>query len=111
MSYNPFMWMFFLGIVLTALLSSVLTLALGYWWFERYLKDEILEHVDRHVDETIAELGREVEIRVKQGVVDGVASLPSSEVLAGATRTAARSGADLVSTLLTGGRRPRRSDP
>jgi len=99
------MWIQLLWVLLTAFLSSMLTLGLGYWLFERYLKNQILEHVDRHVDEAIEDLGREVETRVKQGVIDGIAAIPSSEVIVGATRSAARSGADLVSTLLGGGRR------
>ena len=78
------MWIQLLLVVVTALLSSLLTLGLGYYIFERYLKDDLLRHIDEHVDEAIEELGREIEIRVKQGVVDGVASIPSSEVIAGA---------------------------
>ena len=94
-----------LWVLLTALLSSLLTLGLGYLIFEKYLKDQLLEHVDLHLDEASERIGREVEQRVKKGVVEGVASISSTEVIAGATRTAARSGVDLVSTLLGGGRR------
>lgn len=100
------MWMSLLWVLLTALLSSLFTLGLGYWVFDRHLKQRLLDEIDHHVDAAVEEMGREVEARVKQGVVDGVASLPSTEVLAGAGRTAARSGVDMVSTLLGMGRRP-----
>ena len=95
-----------LSILLTALLSSLLTLGLGYWIFDRRLKQRLLDEIDHHVAAAVEEMGREVEERVKRGVIEGVASLPSTEVLAGAGRTAARSGVDLVSTLLGMGRRP-----
>ena len=99
------MWIHLLWAVVTAVLSSALTLGIAYWAFERHFKQQILDHIDEQVDKTLEELGQAVEERVKQGVIDGVASIPSSEVIAGATRTAARSGVDLVSTLLGGGRR------
>ena len=100
------MWTQILLMLGTALLSSLFTLAMAYWIFDRVLRHRIEEHIDRYVDEAVAELGREIEERVKQGVVDGVASLPSTEVLAGATRTAARSGVDLIGAILGVGRRP-----
>lgn len=92
-------------VLLTSALTSLLTIWLGYLIFNRYFKDSLLEYIDQQVEAAVDEMGREVEERVKQGVVDGVASLPSTEVLAGAGRTAARSGVDLVSTLLGMGRR------
>lgn len=100
------MWLTLLQIVLTALLSSLLTLGIGYWVFERRLKQRLWDEIDHCVEDAVAQIGREVEERVKQGVIDGVASLPSTEVIAGAGRTAAKSGVDLVSTLLGMGRRP-----
>ncbi|MCG8462570.1 MAG: hypothetical protein MI919_40310 [Holophagales bacterium] len=101
------MWTQFLLLLAAALLSSLITLALAYGIFVRVLRPRLEEHVDRQVQTAIEDLGKEVEARVKRGVVDGVASLPSTEVLAGATRTAARSGVDLMGTLLGVGRRPR----
>lgn len=97
----------------TAFLSSVLTLALAAWLFDRRIKPRLQEHVDAEVDRAIEELGRSLEERVRAGVKSGVASLPSTEVLAGATKTAAKTGFDIVglglASLLGGGRR--RSQP
>lgn len=98
-----------LWMVAGSLLSSLITLGLGYWLFQTRLKDRLLAEVEQHLDQqlerAVDEIGQEVEIRVKEGVVQAVASLPSTEVLAGAGRTAAKSGADLVSNLFGMGRK------
>lgn len=100
------MWIQLLSMVGTALLSSLFTLAAAYWVFDRWLRHRLEEYVEQKVEEAIDDLGREVEERVKRGVVDGVSALPSTEVVASATRTAARSGVDLLGTILGVGRRP-----
>lgn len=111
------MWTLLILMLGTALLSSVFTLALGAWLFETRIKPRLQEHVDEEVERAIEELGRTIEERVRAGVKSGVASLPSTEVLAGATRSAARTGVDIVglglASLLGGGRRrpPGPSDP
>lgn len=103
-----------LAILATAVLSSLATLALGAWLFEHRARPRLEDEIDRRVEEAIEELGREVEERVRRGVAvglaDGVASLPSAEVLRGATRTATRSGFDVLATILSGGRRPPSGD-
>lgn len=99
-----------LWIVATALLSSLTTLGLGCWLFQTRVKPKLLEEAERqlnhHLERAVDEIGREVETRVQVGVRQAVASLPSTEVLAGAGRTAAKSGVDLVSSLLRVGRKP-----
>lgn len=110
------MWTQILLMFGTALLSSVFTLAAAAWIFERRVKPRLQEYVDEEVERAIAELGQTIEERVRSGVRSGVASLPSTEVLAGATRSAARTGADIVgiglglASLFGGARRTRPDD-
>lgn len=93
-----------LTIVATALLSSALTVGLLWWLYQRRLKAEleaqgqrILADVEARLQAALAALGEVVEERVKQGLIRGVAAIPSSEVLSDTTRSAARTGADLAS--------------
>ena len=94
------MWWQLLLMLGTAVLSSLLTVAISWFAFQRFARRDL----ERQIDEAIAELGDEVEARVRrgvrEGVREGVASLPSAEVIADATRTAARSGVDLLGGLL-----------
>lgn len=103
------MWIQILLMLGTAILSSAFTLMVAAWLFETRIKPRLQAHVDEEVEKAIAELGRTIEARVHAGVRSGVASLPSADVLAGATRAAARTGADIVglglASLLGGGRR------
>ena len=106
------MWTQILLMLGTALLSSVFTLALAAWLFETQIKPRLQAHIDEEVERATEDLGRTIEERVRAGVRSGVASLPSTEVLAGATRSAARAGADIVgiglglASLFGGPRRP-----
>lgn len=90
------MWTQILLMLGTALLSSVFTLALAAWLFETRIRPRLQQHVDEEVDKAIDEMGQTIEERVRAGVRSGVASLASTETLAGATRSAARTGADLM---------------
>ncbi|MEO1368939.1 MAG: hypothetical protein AAFX50_17315 [Acidobacteriota bacterium] len=93
-------WWQLLLMVATAALSSLLTLALAYYVFDRRIRPDL----EKQLDETLDELGADIEARVRRGVRDGVrdgvASLPSAEVIERATRTAARSSVDLLGGLL-----------
>ena len=91
------------SILLTALLSSVLTLALAYWLVERHLK----RRLDLRLKELQEEFGAALQERVRRGVVEGVASIPSTEVLRGTGQTLSAVAGDLVrsglDSLLGGG--------
>ena len=96
-------------ILLTSLLTSVLTLMLARRQFEKQYKDVL----DEKLRQVFDELGDIVEERVRKGVLDAVASIPSTEVLQSATRTVTRTGVDLVEgglSALLGGSRTRRRD-
>lgn len=98
-------------IAATALLSSVVTLWLVAVYFKRYLLPQLERDFQALIDRAIEDLGRTVEERVKKGVLDGVASIPSAEMLQSTTRAAAQTGVDLVGAglnALLGGRRERK---
>jgi hypothetical protein len=99
-------------ILATALLSSAVTLWLVALYFRRYLLPQVERDFQQVIDRAIEEMGRTIEERVKKGVLDGVASIPSAEMLQSTTRAAAQTGVDLVgagiNALLGGGRRDRK---
>lgn len=121
-----------LDILATAVISSALTVGLLTWWINRTLwprlrdeLDEGLRELDERIDEaredldeTIVRAGRELEASVKRGVreglLEGVAEIPSARVVKGATMSAARVGVDLMTEgmgrLGLGRRPPRRDD-
>ncbi len=80
-------WLFF-----SALVASLLTIGAAWLWWRKSLRREL----DILLDEKIEKLGDEIEQRVRQGVVDGVSSIPSAEVLQSATRTASKTGAAII---------------
>ncbi|MEM9556528.1 MAG: hypothetical protein AAGC60_19880 [Acidobacteriota bacterium] len=95
--------------LLAAVVSSLLTLG-GAWWIYRHrVREQLERELEDRVRSALDDLGEVVEARVRRGVLDAVASLPSTELLADTTRTAARTGAQIVGagldTLLRGGRR------
>lgn len=79
-------------ILSTAVLSSVLTLALAYWLVVKYFR----RRLELRLDELQEELGSALQERVKQGVVEGVASIPSTEVLKDTGQTLSATAGDLV---------------
>jgi len=82
----------FFTVLLTAVLSSVLTLALAYWFVDRRLK----RRLEQRMTELQEEFGTMIQERVRRGVVEGVASIPSAEVLKGTGQTLSATAADLV---------------
>lgn len=80
----------------TALLSSLFTLGIGYLVLHRYMRSQFEAGLREAIRRINAEVGPEIEARVKKGVRDGVKSLPSREVLKETTRNMARTGAELV---------------
>lgn len=105
-----------LTIVLTALLTSALTVGGAWWLYRRHLRRELDEQLAAAIEDLEArlqviskDLGDTIETRVRQGVVKGVTDLPSSDVFVDTTRTVARTGAEIAGTALgalLGRRRP-----
>lgn len=83
-------------VIATALLSSVFTLGIGYVVLHRYMRKQFEAGLKEAIRRINAEVGPEIESRVKKGVRDGVKSLPSREVLKETTWNMARTGAELV---------------
>lgn len=90
------MWSELLRIVGTALLSSLLTLWLVYLFFDRYLLPRLERQLQQQLDKAIADLGPTIEERVKRGILEGVAAIPSAEMLQSTTRAVTQTGVDLV---------------
>lgn len=118
------MWTQILLTVLGAVLSSALTLGVAYVFFEKRYKLRLQREVDERVadyqesfrgvlDEEVDKVGEVIEARVRKGVLDAVAALPSSQVIQETTQSAVQTGVDLVEaglkTFLGGpSRKPRR---
>ena len=102
-------------IVLTAALSSLFTLVAvaiwGHFYFQPRLRSNLQKELDEQVENAAQVLAERVEEGVRRGLVDGVRNLPSREVLEGASRSLARTSAELVSERLGqifgGGKRDR----
>ena len=96
-----------LVIVLTALLSSALTVLLGWTLLRRVWRREL----EQRLRELHDDIGRTVEIRAKRAVSEALAENNAADALRDATWKAARSGSDLLSDGLSAilGRR-RRND-
>ncbi|HVL00756.1 MAG TPA: hypothetical protein VM553_13130 [Dongiaceae bacterium] len=100
-----------LALVGVALLSSLFTLAVAYYALQKQIKARYDAAVKDAIDRFKAEVGPEIEQRVKQGMLDGVKSLPSREVLLDTTRTFAKTGLDLVGDSLKMATRSRTRKP
>ncbi len=101
------MWIQALWTVLGAVLSSALTLGVAYVFLEKRYKLQLQREVDERVadylesfrgvlDEEVDKVGEVIEARVRKGVLDAVAALPSSQVIQETTQSAVQTGVDLV---------------
>ncbi len=101
------MWTQALWILTSALMSSLVTLALGFYLFDRHYKKRLLLAIDERaeayhrrfqkvLDDEVERLGETIETRVRQGVLDGVASLPSTAVIQETTQSVVKTGVDLM---------------
>jgi len=79
-------------IITTAFITSVTTITICHFYFEKKIKHQL----DDKIENSIEKLGDVVEEKVRQGIINGVASIPSREVLLDTTRTIAKTGADIV---------------
>lgn len=86
------MLMTLLWVLLTAILSSVLTVLAVRWWFLRYAQ----AHWNNQVDALHESLMRTVEIRVKRAMIESLAETRQDEVLRDSTWRAARTGGELL---------------
>lgn len=64
----------------TALLSSATTLLLAYVFVLRGLRKRIKTEADAYIEAKLEDAGGALQVRVKQGVVEGLESLPKKSV-------------------------------
>lgn len=103
-----------LMVVATAVLSALVTLTALALWMNLHVRPRVaqdLETLLREQAEQAADLmAAKVEEAVRRGIVDGVTSLPTREVLQGTTRNIARTSVEIVEERLGqlfGRRRPK----
>ncbi len=90
------MWTLSITILVTAALTSCSTLLLALFWFRTRVRRQLDVAFEEKLQEVEERLGELIEQRVSEGVVKGVAAIPSREVLRDTTRNVARTGAELV---------------
>ncbi len=95
----------FITIIATALLSSLITLSVGYFVFRKHYEKSLSNSIERFKKE----VGDEIEIRVKKGVVEGVKSIPSRDMIKDTTMNLAKTGLDIFGDSLKMATRPRGS--
>lgn len=87
-------------VIATALLSSAMTLVVvalwGRFYFQPRLRDSMQQELDEQVEKAAQVLSERVEEGVRRGLVEGVRNLPSRELLEGASRSLARTSAEMV---------------
>lgn len=97
--------------VLAAVLASACTLGAAWWLWERRVRPRVEADFEARLAAAREELGETIQQRVRQGILDGVAGIPSMEVLRGTQKTVADAAVELVrgglSSLLGGPGRPR----
>lgn len=97
--------------VLAALLASACTLGAAWWLWERRLRPRVEADFEARLATVRAELGETIQERVRQGILDGIAAIPSMDLLRGTQSSLADAAVELVrgglSSLLGGPGRPR----
>lgn len=101
----------FLTLLLTAVLASGFTLLIAYLLLRQQIRSRYENALTAAIERFKAEVGPEIEQRVKQGMLEGVKSLPSREMLRDTTRTIAKTGLDLVGDSLKMATRSRNRRP
>ena len=78
--------------VVAALLSSLFTVALAWLVFERRVRGPL----ERRLADLQERLGETIRRQVRQGILDGVASLPTSDLIQKAQRAMTDTAADFL---------------
>lgn len=96
-------------ILVTALLSSGITLLCAWLFLQRVWRQEM----ERRLQDLHDDIGRTVEVRVKRAIADALADFNTGDGLREATWKAAKSGSDFLSDGLNAimGKRRRTDNP
>lgn len=86
--------------VTSAVLSAAFTLvAIALWgrfWFEPRLRRRLQKEMDKQAHRAARVISESVEEAVKKGLVEGVRSLPTREVIEHTSRSLAKSSSEIV---------------
>ncbi len=95
--------------VISALLSSLVTLSIGLLFYRRYVRPSL----ERRLQDLHQDIGRLVETRVRKAMAEALHDLSPTDVLRDRTWQVARSGADIVNEGLNAllGRAKKREGP
>lgn len=89
-----------IDIVVSALLSAFVTLLVvalwGHFYFLPRLKRDLQKEMDEQAYKAARLISESVEDAVKKGLVDGVRSLPTREVIEHTSRSLAKSSSEIV---------------
>ncbi len=87
-------------IVFTALLSALVTWGAAWLVFTRFIWPQLEKDLNREIDVKVQQIGDALEARVREGVrkgvLDGIAQIPTAEVLRGTTENMMKTGQSLV---------------
>lgn len=87
-------------LVVSAILSSLFTLIVVGLWLQLVMRPSLLKELEGLLEEqgesASKVIAKRVEEAVKQGVLGGVKSLPSRDVLHDTTRNFAKTGVEIV---------------
>ena len=97
------------AILLSAVLSAAITLAVVAIWGQVYFMPRLRRSVRQDIDEEARKasdlIAESVEEAVKRGINEGVRNLPTREMLEETSRSLARSSTELVGDIVKNGRR------
>lgn len=78
-------------IILTALVTSALTLLAAWYVYEHHFKDRLLENIREQSDELGLKLKQRVREGVREGIQEGLSGLPS-DFVGKATKNVTKAG-------------------
>jgi hypothetical protein len=89
-----------LEIIFTAIASAAITLSITYYLIMRIWLPQLRRQIDQEFDEklevAIGALSTEVRDSVRQGVLQAITEIPTTDTLKGTTQTMAKTGAEIM---------------
>lgn len=84
------------GAVLSAFVTLLVVALWGHFFFQPRLKRALKKEMDEQARKAAVVISESVEEAVKKGLIDGVRSLPTREVLEHTSRSLAKSSSEIV---------------
>lgn len=82
-------------IIVSAAVTSVLTLSLAWYLYQNHLKDRLLEQIEEKSEELGVELQDRVREGVREGIREGFSDLPT-DLVGKATKRVTKTGMDVL---------------